>query len=63
MCADKHMHSFKVSEKRMEEGQALVRASDQPIYARVAYLPHNGTLMTLEYTTESEAPVTGSGMH
>ena len=54
------MHSFDTSEDRMEEGQELVRASDRPIHARATYLPHTGILMTLEYTTESEAPVTGS---
>ena len=49
MGADGHMHSFNVSEERMEEGQELAQASDQPVYARVAYLPHTGILMTLEY--------------
>ena len=45
------MHSFDTSEKRMEEGQELVQASDRPVYARVTYLPHTGILMTLEYIT------------
>ena len=45
------MHSFDTSEKRMEEGQDLVQASDRPVYARVTYLPHTGILMTLEYIT------------
>ena len=45
------MHSFNTSEERMEEGQELVQASDQPVYARVTYLPHTGILMTLEYIT------------
>ena len=45
------MHSFDTSEDRMEEGQELVQTSDRPIYARVAYLPHTGILMTLEYIT------------
>ena len=57
------MHSFDTSEDRMEEGQELVQASDQPVYARVTYLPHTKTVMTLEYTTEPDAPVTGSRMH
>ena len=34
------MHSFDTSEERMEEGQELVRASSQPVYARITYLPH-----------------------
>ena len=51
------MHSFDTSEDRMEEGQELVRASDRPIHARVTYLPHTKTLMTLEYVTEPDAPV------
>ena len=54
------MHSFDTSEKRMEEGQKLVQASDQPVYARVTYLPHTKTVMTLEYTTESDASATES---
>ena len=60
MGADKHMHSFKVSEERMEEGQELVQTSDQPVYARVTYLPHTGILMTLEYVTEPDASATES---
>ena len=53
--ADKHMHSFNVSEERMKEGQELARASDRPVYARVTYLPHTETVMTLEYTTKPGA--------
>ena len=60
MGADKHMHSFNVSEERMEEGQALVQASDQPVYARVTFLPHTKTVMTLEYTTEPDVSATES---
>ena len=45
------MHSLDTSENRMEKGQELVRASDRLVCARVTYLPHTGTLMTLEYTT------------
>ena len=48
---DKHMHSFNVSEERMEDGQELVQASDRPVYARITYLPHTKTVMTLAYTT------------
>lgn len=51
MGADKHVHSFHVSEDRMEEGQELVRTSGRPVCARVTYLPHTGILMTLEYIT------------
>ena len=54
MSADNHMHSFNVSERRMEEGQELVQTSNQPIYARVTYLPHTETVMTLEYVTEPD---------
>ena len=49
------MHSFNTSEERMEEGQELVQASNQPVYARVTYLPHTKTVMTLEYTAKSHA--------
>lgn len=55
--ADGKGHTFHTSEKRMEEGQELVRASSQPVYARITYLPHTKTLMTLEYVTEPDAPV------
>ena len=54
------MHSFDTSEKRMEEGKKLVQASDRSVYARVTYLPHTKTLMTLEYVTEPDASVAGS---
>ena len=54
------MHSFNTSEERMEEGQALVQASDQPVYARVTFLPHTKTVMTLEYTTEPDVSATES---
>ena len=58
--ADGKMHSFDTSEKRMEEGQKLVLASDQPVYARVVYLPHTGILMALEYVTQPDASATVS---
>ena len=58
--ADGKGHTFHTSEKRMEEGQELVRASSQPVYARITYLPHTKTLMTLEYVTEPDASVAGS---
>ena len=48
------MHSFDISEDRMEEGQELVQTSDRPVYAKVTYLPHTKIVMTLEYTTESD---------
>ena len=60
MGADKHMHSFNVSEERMEEGQALVQASNRSVYAEITYLPHTETVMTLEYTTKPGASATGS---
>ena len=60
MGADKHMHSFNVSEERMKEGQELARASDRPVYARVTYLPHTETVMTLEYTTKPDTAETES---
>ena len=60
MGADKHVHSFNVSEERMEEGQELVLASNQPMYARVTFLPHTKTLMALEYTTEPDVSETES---
>ena len=52
------MHSFDTSEKRMEEGQELVQASDRPVYAKVTCLPHTKTLMTLKYTTMPDASAT-----
>ena len=58
--ADGKGHTFHTSQKRMEEGQELVRASSQPVYAKITYLPHTKTLMTLEYVTEPDASVAGS---
>lgn len=63
MGTDKHMHRFSVSEERMEEGQELVQASDPPVYAKVSYLPHTDTVMTLEYTTELNASEARHGIH
>ena len=58
--ADGKGHTFHTSQKRMEEGQELVRASSQPVYAKVTYLPHTKTLMTLEYTTKPDTAETES---
>ena len=52
------MQSFDTGKEQMDEGQELVQASDQPVYARVTYLPHTKTVMTLEYTTEPDASAT-----
>ena len=58
--ADGKGHTFHTSEKRMEEGQALVQTNDRPVYAKVTYLPHTKTLMTLEYTTKPDTAETES---
>ena len=49
------MHIFHISRERLEEGEDLAQASDQPVYAKVSCLPHTGTLMTIEYTTDPDA--------
>lgn len=54
------MHSFDTSEERMEEGQELVQASDQPVYARATYLPHTKTVMSLEYIAKPDTAATES---
>ena len=45
-------HSFNISEKWFEEGRALWRENDYRLFAKVTYLPHTSTLMTLELITE-----------
>ena len=49
-------HSFDISEKRYEEGRALWSENDFDLFAKVTYLPHTATLMTLEFMTELDAP-------
>lgn len=48
-------HSFTVSKKRYEEGRALWSENDFDLFAKVTYLPHTSTLMTLEFMTELDA--------
>ena len=48
-------HSFEISEKRYEEGRALWGGNDYNLFAKVTYLPHTSTLMTLEFMTELDA--------
>ena len=48
------MHIFNISREQLREGEKLVQAGDQPVYARVSYLPHTDTVMTLEYTITLE---------
>ena len=45
-------HSFEISEKRYEEGRALWGGNDYNLFAKVTYLPHTSTLMSLEFMTE-----------
>lgn len=40
-------HSFSISKKRFEEGKAL--GTEQRLYAKVSYLPHTETAMTLKF--------------
>ena len=47
--------SFNISEKRYEEGYALWSENDFNLFAKVTYLPHTSTLMTLEFMTELDA--------
>jgi hypothetical protein len=49
-------HSFEISEKRYEEGRALWGENDFALFAKVTYLPHTSTLITLEFMTEFDAP-------
>lgn len=48
-------HSFDISEKRLDEGRKLWSENDYSLFAKVTYLPHTDTLMTLEYVTELDA--------
>ncbi len=48
-------HSFTVSKKRYEEGRGLWSENDFDLFAKVTYLPHTSTLMTLEFMTELDA--------
>ena len=45
-------HSFSISEKRFEDGRGLWSENDFDLFAKVTYLPHTSTLMTLEFMTE-----------
>lgn len=46
-------HSFEISEKRYEEGRALWGGNDCNLFAKVTYLPHTSTLMSLEFMTDT----------
>ena len=48
-------HSFTVSKKRYEEGRGLWSENDFDLFAKVTYLPHTSTLMTLEFMAELDA--------
>ena len=48
-------HSFPVSKKRYEEGRTLWSENNFSLFAKVTYLPHTSTLMTLELMTELDA--------
>ena len=45
-------HSFSISEKRFEDGRGLWSENDFDLFAKVTYLPHTSTLMTLEFMAE-----------
>ena len=45
-------HSFDISEKSFEDGRGLWSENDYNLFAKVTYLPHTSTLMTLEFMTE-----------
>lgn len=49
-------HSFRISRKRLREGRALWSGNDYNLYAKVSYLPHTSTVMTLEFITELDVP-------
>ena len=48
-------HSFSISEKRFEDGRGLWSENDFDLFAKVTYLPHTSTLMTLEFMAELDA--------
>ena len=48
-------HSFSISEKRFEDGRELWSENDFDLFAKVTYLPHTSTLMTLEFMAELDA--------
>ena len=48
-------HSFNISKKRFEDGRELWKKNDYNLFAKVTYLPHTSTLMTLEFMTELDA--------
>ena len=45
-------HSSSISEKSFEDGRGLWSENDFDLFAKVTYLPHTSTLMTLEFMTE-----------
>ena len=46
----------KLGRKRLREGRALWSGNDYNLYAKVSYLPHTSTVMTLEFITELDGP-------
>ena len=48
-------HSFSISEKRFEDGRGLWSENDFDLFAKVTYLPHTSTLMTLEFMAGLDA--------
>ena len=47
---------MKSVKRRYEEGRALWGGNDFALFAKVTYLPHTSTLITLEFMTELDAP-------
>ena len=46
-------HSFDISEKSFEDGRGLWSENDYNLFAKVTYLPHTSTLMSLEFMTDT----------
>ena len=46
-------HSFEISERGTREGRALWGGNDYNLFAKVTYLPHTSTLMSLEFMTDT----------
>ena len=52
---DGERHSFEISEKRWEEGREMLWSTeDYELFAKVSYLPHTSTLMTLDFFTDHD---------
>ena len=52
-------HSFRISERQLKEGRELWSENEYNLFAKVSYLPHTSTLMTLEFITELDSSAAG----